>query len=129
MNKLDTIWRLLVTSLAVWRLSRVLFGNGGGSQGVGDSSEDLGTYRFWAGRGGDFVCWISVWLSSQTALWVACGFSGVFLSWLGMAGISCLFTLIEGADESPTRTPASMESQSEHSLGLGCVDGMQAHHG
>jgi hypothetical protein len=119
MQEFETIWRFAVTSIAVWRLSRLLFGDPG-SQTRNAATESSVSGRFWAGRAGDLLCWISVLMSSQTAIWVAFGFAGVFASWITLSGVSRLFT------------PAAKDVGALCCGELSCVaagDGMQVHHG
>jgi hypothetical protein len=115
MEMLETVWRFAVTGLAVWRLSRLLYKSAGNLQAGDVAGEDSNSWRFWAGRGADLLCWASVWMSSQTAIWVACGFGGVFVSWITLSGISRLF--------------ARVERESGEMACLAGGDGMQAHHG
>jgi hypothetical protein len=38
----------------------------------------------------DLVCWISVWMSSQAAIWVTCGLAGALIGWLAACGAARL---------------------------------------
>jgi len=105
MDKWETYWRFTVTGLAVWRVSRHLLevkGSEGKSGEPNAAAEEAGGVRFWAGRAVDLACWVSVWMSSQTAIWVTCGLAGVFLSWLAASGI-CRLCLsgVETTQEAP----------------------------
>jgi len=90
MESLETVWRFTVTGLAVCRLSRVLLEEGRGEAGPapGTGAEAASGMRFWSGRAVDLACWVGVWMSSQTAIWVTCGLAGVFVSWLAACGVS-----------------------------------------
>jgi hypothetical protein len=81
---------MTVAVLAVWRLSRLLFEDGVEGSGWGGASRLLRMRPrdFLGNRVMDCLYWLHVWLSAQTAMWVACGFAGVFLSWVVGAGIS-----------------------------------------
>lgn len=126
MEELETIWRFLVAGVAVWRLSQLLFGESESKSSERDS-EDVQGYtgvRFWASRALDLLCWISVSLSSQTALWVAYGFAGVLFSWVSVSGVSRFSGYARGQAELLSKTTARAEVAC-----VSCADGMQAHHG
>jgi hypothetical protein len=129
MENWETFWRFTVTSLAVWRLSRLLIeekgsGRGGkdGEQAAGVPAREPGGIRFRAGRVVDLACWISVWISSQTAIWVTCGLAGVFLSWLAACGVSRLF--LRGAETGEETSRDLRGDQMRH-----CGDEMRTHNG
>jgi hypothetical protein len=92
MEKLETLLRFTVTGLTVWRLSRLLLEHRLENTAKVSSAavQDAATLRFWACRGLDAVCWISVWMSSQTAIWVTCGLTGLVVSWMAASGLSRL---------------------------------------
>jgi len=92
MEELETIWRFAVTGLAVWRLSRLLLEENDSEDSTVPraTAEETAGVRFWASRAVDLACWISVWMSSQTAIWVTCGLTGVIVSWLAACGFSRL---------------------------------------
>jgi hypothetical protein len=86
MEEFGTVWRMAVAVLAVWRLSRLLF-----QDESGPGRPPLGRIRadgLLGGRLMDLIYWLHVWLSAQTAVWVACGFAGVFVSWVAASGVA-----------------------------------------
>jgi len=86
MEEVGTIWRISVAGLAVCRLAS-LFTDGP----LRDGSSRLVRTRpesFLGSRVMDCLYSLHVWLSAQTALWVACGFAAVVLHWLIIAGVS-----------------------------------------
>lgn len=86
MEELGTIWRISVAGLAVCRLSSLLVDGPlrrGSTRLVRTRPEN-----FLGSRIMDCLYWLHVWLSAQTALWVAYGFAAVVLSWLIVLGVS-----------------------------------------
>lgn len=94
MAEFGTIWRMGVAGLTVWRLARLIFqdevcpGMQGGGVDGGRGTVRGGPESLLGGRFMDFFYWLHVWLSAQTAVWVACGFAGVFVSWVAASGVS-----------------------------------------
>jgi hypothetical protein len=126
MEKWETFWRFTVTGLAVWRVSKLLIERKGGEdrpEMTAAPAGEAGALRFWAGRAVDLGCWISVWMSSQTAIWVTCGLAGVFLSWLTACGVSRLFPHEPEAAVAESSRPPLREEISA------CGEGMRVRNG
>jgi hypothetical protein len=94
METCETFWRFTVTGLAVWRVCRFLLDvnehtrSDDGFTSV-EAEAPCGA-GFWACRAVDLACWISIWMSPQTAICVTCGVAGAFLSWVAAGGVSRL---------------------------------------
>lgn len=107
MDKLMTIWNVAAASLAVWRLSRLLLEEKGRGRILPESAENI-----FGNRALDCICWFSVWLSAQTAIWVAGGLTGVMLNCFVFSHLS---------------RPSRLSMRSSTNPTADC--GMQAHHG
>jgi len=123
MAEAGTIWRMTVAGLAVWRLSRLLFEDGvegRGIEGWGWNGASrllrMRPQNFLGNRVMDCLYWLHVWLSAQTAMWVACGFAGVFVSW---AAGSILSRAMAGRESRRRRAPEAARVQADEREGRG----------
>jgi len=92
MEFLQTISKMALAGLAVWRLTRAVH-EAFDDRGAAGSSQPVGAVRgrtegILGSRVMDFLYWIGIWMSAQTALWVACGLGGVLLNWLAFSAIA-----------------------------------------
>jgi hypothetical protein len=91
MEYLQTIPKMALAGAAVWRLMRMI--HGAFDDGAGIHGQGLVRLRLedvLGSRVMDFLYWIGIWMSAQTALWVACGLGGVLLNWLVFSGAARL---------------------------------------
>ena len=126
------ISRVLVASVAVWRLSHLFF--------EGTSYRDRSRFlvpkpaNMFANRFLDCVCWLTMWLFAQTALWVASGLVAVFIGWLIFSSLSRLFIPSDEITKPSSREPRDSRELREGSVStdLSCFSaecGLQANHG
>lgn len=80
------IWGMVMASFAVWRLSLLVVEDGNRSGTT--QLQGLRAESFLSNRLLDFICWCSVWISAQTAVWVTGGVAAVLLNWLLLSMLS-----------------------------------------
>jgi hypothetical protein len=93
MELLQTISKM---ALAVWRLTRTV------QAAFNNADSPSGLFRLV-----DYLCWIGVWMSAQTALWVACGFAGVLLNWVAFSGAALRVRRLKEPPQAPREEPSA----------------------
>ena len=136
MHRAMIISRVLVAGVAVWRLSTLFLENrsyNGRSRFFSPRPENIFANRFL-----DCICWLSVWLSAQTAIWVAGGLAGLLLNWLLISSFARLFVRTDvrsddttpGASHGLEAVPDRRPDTATPNLSFLAIEGsMQANHG
>ena len=93
MEYVETISKIGLAVLGIWRLTRsaqLAFHHGGAASYGQRAGITLRPEDYLGHRVMDCLYWIAIWMSAQTAIWVACGFAGVLVNWLAFAGVARL---------------------------------------
>lgn len=106
MNESASIWRFILSSLAVWRLTHLIAEEDGPWDMIVRIRGKLGTGLL--GSLMDCFYCLSFWLSLPMAIWLSSGWAGLFLQWQALAGAACLLEKMTGRGEpafSPIQLP------------------------
>ena len=94
MHENTTIWRFILSALAVWRLTHLLAEEDGPWDLIVRLRTKLGAGTL--GRLMDCFFCLSLWLSLPIAIWLSNGWIGLLLHWQALSGAACLLEKITG---------------------------------
>lgn len=97
MHENTTIWRFILSALAVWRLTHLLAEEDGPWDLIVRLRTKLGAGIL--GRLMDCFFCLSLWLSLPIAIWLSNGWIGLLLHWQALSGAACLLEKITGRRE------------------------------
>jgi hypothetical protein len=88
MNESNSIWRFILSALAVWRLTHLFAEEDGPWDLIVRLRAKLGDSIF--GRLMDCFYCLSLWISIPMAIWLSSGWIGLFVYWQALSGAACL---------------------------------------
>jgi len=88
MNQSNPIWRFVLCSLAVWRITHLLAEEDGPWDLIVRLRAWLGASIF--GRLMDCFYCLSLWVSLPLAIWLSSGTVGLLVHWQALSGAACL---------------------------------------
>jgi hypothetical protein len=117
MNESNPIWRFILCTLALWRVTHLL----GEEDGPWDLMVRLRA-RLGSGILGRlmdcFYC-LSLWISLPMAIWLSSGWIGLLVHWQALSGAACL--LETATRKAPAAPPASFPESEMHAGELSCA--------
>jgi hypothetical protein len=100
MNEVNSIWRFILSALAVWRLTHLLAEEDGPWDLMVRLRARLGR-GFFASLMDCFYC-LNLWFSLPFAVWLASGgWIAILLHWQALSGAACLLERATGRRELP----------------------------
>jgi hypothetical protein len=103
MNDSNPIWRFVLCSLAIWRITHLLAEEDGPWDLIAHLRAALGSSIF--GRLMDCFYCLSLWISLPLAIWLSSGWIGLLVHWQALSGVACL--LERTTQKSHLEPPAS----------------------
>ena len=88
MSESTTIWRFILSALAVWRITHLLAEEDGPRDLIVRVRSRLGS-GFFGSLMDCFFC-LSLWISLPLAIWLSSGWAGLLLHWQALSGAACL---------------------------------------
>jgi hypothetical protein len=108
MNESNSIWRFVLSALAVWRVTHLLAEEDGPWDLIARLRAWLGSSVF--GRLMDCFYCLSLWVSLPLAIWLSSGWIGLLVNWQALSGTACLLErTTRGAQPASPGSPAGTE--------------------
>jgi len=88
MNESNSIWRFVLSALAIWRVTHLLAEEDGPWDLIARLRARLGSGVL--GRLMDCFYCLSVWVSLPLAIWLSSGWIALLIHWQALSGAACL---------------------------------------